>query len=120
MSKQFSTSKRISVHAKTDGFCAYCGTKVGIDDFVIDHLHPKALGGRNNIENLMPACWSCNSSKGSKTIEQFRLFSAVKKVTGDTIFGQAQVEYLHQKGAFKALGFDDDHKFHFEVFGGVE
>lgn len=114
MSTQFSFRKKTAVLAKTSGLCAYCGRDLELSGFVVDHVHPQALGGRHEIENLLPACPPCNTSKGKKTLEQFRLFCAAKKVTGETVFGQAQVEYLHRAGAFSVLGFDDCHVFPFE------
>lgn len=118
MSKQFSFTKKTAVLAKTSGRCAYCGRDLDVCGFVVDHVHPQALGGRHEVENLLPACSPCNTSKGKKTLEQFRLFCAAKKVTGETVFGQAQVEYLHAAGAFDVLGFDANHSFHFELMAG--
>lgn len=48
--------------------CAYCNTNPYGH---IDHIVPVALGGSNDIENLVPACASCNLSKNAKPIEQF-------------------------------------------------
>ena len=51
------------------GCCAYCGLHVEGDDcrsrLTIDHVRPKAHGGESLRTNLVPACLSCNSSKGS-------------------------------------------------------
>jgi hypothetical protein len=118
MSKQLSFRKKMSVLSKTEGCCAYCGADVSSAGFVVDHVYPRALGGGNDLGNLLPACSPCNTSKGKKTLDQFRLFSAAKKVTGETVFGQAQLEYLLRVGAFPVLGFDEKHKFHFEMAGG--
>lgn len=43
--------------------CSYCGSRT--QKLSIDHLIPKALGGLDRAENLVWACRSCNSSKGS-------------------------------------------------------
>lgn len=32
----------------------------------IDHILPRSLGGKDNIENLQPMCNSCNAKKGNK------------------------------------------------------
>lgn len=43
--------------------CSYCGCT---EQIVLDHLIPRAAGGRDTGDNLLPACKRCNSSKGSK------------------------------------------------------
>jgi 5-methylcytosine-specific restriction endonuclease McrA len=49
--------------------CFYCGTTEGI---TIDHLIPISRGGRHSIGNLVASCKSCNSSKGNRTVSEFR------------------------------------------------
>ncbi len=46
--------------------CAYC-YKI-IEKPTMDHIEPLAGGGRHEIENVVPACGSCNSSKGAKPL----------------------------------------------------
>ena len=46
-----------------DYSCAYCGKQVGL---TVDHVVPLASGGSNSIENIVPACLSCNCSKGAR------------------------------------------------------
>lgn len=114
MSVKISPKKRAAVLEKTSGHCAYCGVGLTDETFCIDHVHPRFHGGTNQIDNLLPACSYCNSSKGTKSLEGFRLYSAAIAVTGVAIFGQNQLEYLLKAGAFPALGFNDNHKFFFE------
>jgi hypothetical protein len=114
-----SKSKKAKVYAKTDGQCAYCGLGLSAEMFAIDHVHPRASGGNNAIENLMPACNPCNASKGSKSIEHYRLYVAARAVTGGPVFGHAQLVYLKEAGALPVLGIDESYLFHFERFGGV-
>lgn len=52
--------------------CVYCGTLSGI---TADHIIPLSRGGRHSIGNLTSACSKCNSSKGSKTITEWKLLS---------------------------------------------
>ena len=52
---------------KRDGFkCSYCGAtpseKVLLE---VDHIHPVAEGGGDNIDNLVTACFNCNRGKGA-------------------------------------------------------
>lgn len=49
--------------------CVYCGNKCE----QIDHVIPLAKGGRHSIGNLAPSCRSCNQSKGSKFITEWKL-----------------------------------------------
>jgi HNH endonuclease len=47
------------------GRCSYCG---GTDDLSLDHLIPRLRGGEDAADNLVTACRSCNSSKGSRDL----------------------------------------------------
>jgi 5-methylcytosine-specific restriction endonuclease McrA len=44
--------------------CAYCGIKP--KRLTMDHIIPLARGGTHTLENLIPACKSCNSRKNMK------------------------------------------------------
>lgn len=46
--------------------CVYCGD----DATTIDHVVPRALGGKSTYENCVAACLPCNSKKASKTLAQ--------------------------------------------------
>jgi 5-methylcytosine-specific restriction endonuclease McrA len=52
-----------------EGKCAYCG-KAG--KMTMDHVVPVIRGGGTTANNVVPACQSCNSSKGTKTPEEWR------------------------------------------------
>lgn len=90
------------VYSKYDGHCAYCGKKIAMKDMQVDHLYSKYLyscykdkiedlrlhperyteyerehakGFPDNIDdldNLMPACRSCNFRKGEMQLDMFR------------------------------------------------
>ena len=49
--------------------CFYCKINNATS---IDHIIPISRGGKNNIENLMPSCISCNSKKGTKLLSEFK------------------------------------------------
>lgn len=48
-----------------DSCCAYCGAEAGRVFLTEDHLVPISKGGPRTALNILPCCWSCNSSKQS-------------------------------------------------------
>lgn len=46
--------------------CIYCGEHAT----TIDHVVPRALGGKSTYDNCVAACLSCNSKKANKTLSQ--------------------------------------------------
>lgn len=53
-----------------DGVCAYCLTAKATS---MDHVVPMAKGGAHDVDNIVPACKSCNSRKGVKSILEFAM-----------------------------------------------
>jgi len=53
---------RKSIKYGWGGLCAYCRCHRAT---TLDHLKPKSKGGSSLRSNLIPACHSCNHSKGS-------------------------------------------------------
>lgn len=59
---------RAAVWNKTGGNCWYCKKPTTpYDDFQVDHVIPVSKGGANRIDNLVPCCKSCNSTKRAST-----------------------------------------------------
>ncbi|MEU1074338.1 MULTISPECIES: HNH endonuclease signature motif containing protein [unclassified Streptomyces] len=49
--------------------CTYCHAGFGPDVAAeVDHVHPLAKGGRDDWDNLTPACSECNRSKGDRDV----------------------------------------------------
>ena len=48
--------------------CSYCGVT---DDLALDHIFPQKYGGKDEGDNLIYACRSCNSSKGKKDLMEW-------------------------------------------------
>lgn len=51
--------------------CAYCGNHD--TPMTQEHVIPVINGGGYVVENIIPACQSCNSSKGGKSLEEWFL-----------------------------------------------
>ena len=64
--KNFDRKKAMTECTNRDGpGCIVCGT---LDDLQIDHIHPIARGGGNEIGNLQILCGECNREKRTKTM----------------------------------------------------
>jgi 5-methylcytosine-specific restriction endonuclease McrA len=50
--------------------CQYCGKQLKSEDATIDHVIPRALGGKTTWLNCVIACLKCNSKKDDKTLAQ--------------------------------------------------
>lgn len=59
-----------------NNLCAYCGQESNI--LHKEHKIPVSRGGGYTRENIVPACPSCNSSKRSKTPEEFEEYLKIK------------------------------------------
>jgi len=46
--------------------CQYCGIQPPQSQLTIDHVVPRARGGRTSWENCVAACTRCNSHKGDR------------------------------------------------------
>jgi hypothetical protein len=54
-----------------DGYvCRYCSAENV--KFAIDHVVPLSRGGTNDEDNLVVACFACNSSKNDKLLSEWR------------------------------------------------
>lgn len=58
-------SKKIRFEVfKRDGFkCAYCGKEPPAVMLEVDHIDPKSKGGKDDLNNLLTACFDCNRGK---------------------------------------------------------
>jgi 5-methylcytosine-specific restriction endonuclease McrA len=67
---KLSPSKRAKVMAKTGHRCAYCGCQSM--RMQVDHIKPICDGGTDDLDNLLPACGSCNNYKLNMSVESMR------------------------------------------------
>ena len=115
----FSAKKWLIVQSKTNSKCAYCGAdllEMNYFDSTIDHIIPKSKGGNDNVDNLLPCCRNCNSSKGGKSIEEYRFWVTCKK-NGIPTFSLEQIQYLSAKVGLDKI-FPPLVSFYFETMNG--
>ena len=70
--EEMNKNLRMKIFHKYDEHCAYCGNTITYSQMQVDHIKPKYLGGKDNIENLRPSCRACNFYKQTLDEEKFR------------------------------------------------
>ena len=73
--RKLSRADRLQVYEKTEGHCAYCGCELLYEEMQVDHVIPLdgwSEKGEDSLENMLPACRSCNHYKSRSTVEGFR------------------------------------------------
>jgi len=60
-----SKKKRFDVFKRDSFTCQYCGATPPSVVLEVDHINPVSLGGKNSIDNLITACFSCNRGKSA-------------------------------------------------------
>lgn len=66
--------------------CAYCKVPTVVDPLpteryrerTLDHVVPLSRGGRDDLGNVVVACRSCNSRKGSRPQSQYAVIRRMK------------------------------------------
>lgn len=72
MRRRLSKSERMKVYGKCQKHCAYCGCELEYKDMQVEHVKPLSICGADTIENMLPACRSCNYYKSTLDLEDFR------------------------------------------------
>ena len=81
-------SKR-NVFMRDDQVCQYCGVDIeDINHCTVDHVIPKAQGGKSRFDNCVTACKSCNHRKADRTPSQAKMYlkrKAIQPTIGEYI-----------------------------------
>lgn len=115
--RRLTKAERKAVYNKTGGHCAYCGCELKFEDMQVDHVAPLngwSKQGTDTLDNMLPACRSCNHYKSIMDIETFR--SMVENMTA--VLARDSVTY---KNAVRfGLVIPNQHpiKFYFEKLEG--
>jgi hypothetical protein len=110
-------SIKSKVFERALGCCEYClsQSEFSHDDFAVEHIQPRALGGSDDFENLALSCQACNNRKFTAQVvvdpidgefvrlynprqdiwsEHFRWAAQFSEVVGISSIGRATVERL--------------------------
>ena len=70
--KPISGSIRYKVITRARGRCEACGCSIKDRSIEVDHIHPKSLGGKDDLSNYQALCYVCNTQKNNKDDTDFR------------------------------------------------
>ena len=79
--------------------CAYCGKKE--KSLTIDHVIPRARGGKAEFENCVACCKDCNNQKGARSLKEAGMY-LIRRPFQPTIAEFIRIR-LKQTGAYSFL-----------------
>ena len=66
------SKRRRELFEKSEGKCHYCRGALTLDGkWHVEHMMPRALGGEDELGNLVASCVACNLAKRDKTAIEF-------------------------------------------------
>lgn len=84
----YDEEKLMRIYERTDGYCHICCKKLSYANYAlpgkkgaweVEHSRPRAKGGTDHLNNLYPACISCNRDKGTTTSQTARIWNGRKR-----------------------------------------
>lgn len=66
---------RMRIYKRDNHECVYCGST---KQLTLDHVIPKSRGGKNDWNNLVTCCFTCNLKKGNKTPDEAKMVMRTK------------------------------------------
>lgn len=70
--RPISGSIKYEVYKKAMFRCELCGVSADLKGLEVDHIHPKSLGGKDDLSNYQALCYSCNAAKRNTDDTDFR------------------------------------------------
>jgi 5-methylcytosine-specific restriction endonuclease McrA len=77
--------RKQNVFARDRWTCCYCGEKKSANELTVDHVVPRAQGGRTEWENVVSSCGPCNHRKADRTPKQAGMHLQVKPYRPDWV-----------------------------------
>lgn len=84
---------RENVYARDKGKCQYCSIPVTREEFTLDHVVPRALGGITEWTNVVVCCVDCNRQKQDKPLHKSGMRLINEPVKPKNLF---QTMYWHK------------------------
>lgn len=64
---------RLNIYIRDKNTCQYCGKKFVRSDLSLDHVIPRAYGGKSTWDNIVCCCSKCNHKKGGRTPHEMNM-----------------------------------------------
>jgi len=90
------------VYEKSEGACVYCGIGISPEHCSFDHVVPFINGGRNERENIVACCLTCQRGKFTKTPEEYAAWKALWRIcpVDGTRFKPRWADYQRGQGKY--------------------
>ena len=91
--RPISGSIRFEVLKRAAFRCELCGISADDKNIEVDHIHPKSLGGKDELINFQALCYSCNAAKRNTDKTDFRDYKLLyNQRNSDCLFCQIQTD----------------------------
>jgi len=64
---------RLNIYIRDKSTCQYCGKKFARNELSLDHVIPRAHGGKSTWNNIVCCCSKCNHKKGGSTPQEVNM-----------------------------------------------
>lgn len=64
---------KTNVYLRDKGRCQYCSNAVSLKESTLDHVVPRAKGGKTDWLNIVIACYACNQKKKDLSLGEARM-----------------------------------------------
>jgi len=89
--KKYAKLNKFNIKLRDEFKCQYCGKQHSHRSLTIDHVKPKAKGGRNTWENQVASCKPCNAHKKDDH------YSPIRKPIRPTYYDLAKKLMKHER-----------------------
>lgn len=92
--KSITKKTRFEVFKRDSFTCQYCGSKAPDVILEVDHINPKSKGGKDDLLNLITACFNCNRGKSDRKINDDSVVEKQRKQIEQLNIRRQQLEMM--------------------------